>query len=63
MALEAYLEASIAMVKGAVRSGRWRTGFDKKRDLRVSNEVWHVGNQFQGRFFLVRSIRCQAILE
>ena len=63
MALEAYLEASVVMVKGAVRFARWRTGFDKKRDLRVSNEVLHVGDQFQGRFLLVRSIRCWVILE
>jgi len=31
------------MVKGAERSGRWRTGFDKKRDLRVSKDFWQAG--------------------
>ena len=39
MVPEAYLEVSVVMAKGAVRSGRWRTAFDKKRDLRVSKEV------------------------
>ena len=38
MALEEYLEASVAMAKGAARSGRRRMGFDRNRDLRVSNE-------------------------
>ena len=60
---EAYLEASIAIAKGAVRSGRWSTGFNRKRNLRVLNEVWHAGDQFQGRFFLVRSMRGWAMLE
>ena len=63
MAPEAYLEASVAMAKGAGRSGRWRTGFDRNRDLRVSKEVWQAGDQFQGKFFLVRSMRGQATLE
>ena len=39
MAPEAYLEALVATAKGAVRLGRRRTGFDRNRDLRVSNEV------------------------
>ena len=39
MALEAYLEVLVAMAKGAARSGRWRTGFDRNRDLRVLKEV------------------------
>ena len=57
MAPEAYLEASVAMAKGAAGSGRCRTGFDRKRDLSVSKEVWQAGNQFHGGFFLVRSMR------
>ena len=63
MAPEAYLEASVAMVKGAAGSGRCRTGFDRNKDLSVSKEFWHAENQFQGRFFLVRSMRGQATLE
>jgi len=51
------------MAKGAERSGRWRTGFDRKRDLRVLKDVWQVGVQFHWRFFLVRLIRGQATLE
>ena len=47
---EAYLEVSVVMAKEAARSGRWRTGFDKKRDLRVSNAVWQAEDQFQGGF-------------
>ena len=39
MALEAYLEASVVMVKGAARLGSRRTGFDRNKDLRVSKEV------------------------
>ena len=57
------MEASVAMAKGAERSGRWRTGFDRKRDLRVLKDVWQVGVQFHWRFFLVRLIRGQATLE
>ena len=60
---EVYLEASVAMTKGEARSGRWRTGFDRKRVLRVLNEVWQAGDQFQGRFFLMRSMRGRVTLE
>ena len=63
MAPEAYLDASVATAKGAARSGGWRTGFDRNRDLRVSKEVWQAEDQFQGRFFLVRSMRGRATLE
>ena len=63
MVLEAYLEASVATAKGAAGSGRCRTGFDRNKDLSVSKEVWQAGDQFQGRFFLVRSMRGQAMLE
>ena len=38
-------------------------GFNRNRDLRVSKKVWHAGDQFQGRFFLVRSMRGWAMLE
>ena len=51
------LEVPVAMAKGAERSGRWRIGFDRKRDLRVSKEVWQAGVQFHWRFFLVKSMR------
>ena len=51
------------MAKGAERLGRWRTGFDRKRDLRVLKEVWKAGVKFHWRFFLVRSMRGQATLE
>ena len=61
--LEVYLEVSVAMAKGVARSGGWRTGFDRKRDLRVSKEVWQVGDQFQGRFFLMRLMRGWVTLE
>ena len=53
IAPEAYLEALVMTVKGTVRPGRWRMAFDRKE----------VGDQFQGRFFLVRSIRGLATLE
>ena len=53
----------MATAKGAAGSGRWRIGFDRNRDLRVSKEVWQAGDQFQGRFFLVRLMRGQVTLE
>ena len=30
MAPEVYLEVSVAMAKGLVKSGRWKTGHDRK---------------------------------
>ena len=63
MAPEANLEASVAIAKGAAGSGRCRTGLDRNKDLSVSKEVWQAGDQFQGRFFLVRSMRGRATLE
>ena len=63
MAPEAYLEASVATAKGAAGSGRCRIGFDRNRDLSVSKEVSQVGDQFQGRFFLVRLMRGWVTLE
>ena len=63
MAPEAYLEVSVATARGAARSGRWRTGFDRNKDLRVSKAVWQAGDQFHGKFFLVRSVRGRAMLE
>ena len=36
---EVYLEASVTMVKGAARSGRWRIGFDRKRDLNATMAI------------------------
>ena len=30
MVPEVYFEASVAMAKGLVKSGRWRTGHDRK---------------------------------
>ena len=63
MAPEAYLEASVATAKGAARSGRCRTGFDRNKDLSVSKDFWQAEDQLQGRFFLVRSMRGRATLE
>ena len=63
MAPEAYLEASVATAKGAAGSGRCKTGFDRNKDLSVSKDCWHAGDQFHGRFFLVRSMRGRATLE
>ena len=60
---EAYLEASVATAKGAAGSGRCRTGFDRNRDLSVSKECWHAGDQFQGKLFFVRLMRGRAMLE
>ena len=60
---EAYLEASVATAKGAAGSGRCRTGFNRNKVLRVLKEVWQADDQFQGKLFLVRSIRGQATLE
>ena len=47
-----YLEASVATVNGAARSGRWRTGFYRKRDLRVLKDIWQGEDQFQGSFLV-----------
>ena len=63
MAPEAYLEASVATAKGAVGSGRCKTGLDRNKDLSVLKECWHAGDQFHGRFFLVRLMRGRAMLE
>ena len=63
MVPEVFVEASVVTVKGVARSGRWRMVLDRKRDLRVLDEVWQAGDQFQGRLFLVRSIRGWVTLE
>ena len=47
MAPEVYLEASVVMVKGLVKSERYRTGHDKKSFLSESNDCWQVGVQSQ----------------
>ena len=38
-------------------------GFDRNKDLRVLKVVWQAGDQSQGKFFLVRSMRGQATFE
>ena len=38
----------MATAKGVERSGRWRTGFERKRHLRELKEDWQEGDQFQG---------------
>ena len=63
MAPEANLDALVVMVKGKERLGRQRMGLDRNSDFNKSNADWHWGLQFQARFFLVKSIRGQAILE
>ena len=49
--------------KGGGEVWEMKDWFDRKRNLRVSNKAWHAGDQFQGRFFLVRSMRGRAMLE
>ena len=38
MALKAYFEASVAMVKGLEKSGRWRTGCERKSLFSLSKD-------------------------
>ena len=55
MTPEAYLEVLVVMVKGLKKSGRWRTGCDRKSFFSESNDCWQVGVQSQQLSFLVRS--------
>ena len=63
MAPDTYFEASVAIVKGAERLERWRTGLDKNRRFRALKADWQEGDQFHVRFFLVRLIKGRATLE
>ena len=63
MAPDVYLDASVAIGKGEERSGMCRTGCERKRCLRRSKACCWKGVQFQGRFFLVRSMRGQVMVE
>ena len=63
MAPEANLDALVVVVKEEGRLGRQRMGLNRNSDFNELNADWHWGIQFQARFFLVRSIRGQAILE
>ena len=63
MASDAYLDASVAIAKGKERLDICRMGCERKRHLRWSKACCWEGVQFQGRFFLVRSMRGQAMVE
>ena len=63
MALDAYLDALVAIAKGEERSGICRTGCERKRCLRRLKACCWEGVQFQGRFFLVRSMRGRVMVE
>ena len=63
MAPDAYLDASVAIVKGEERSGMRKTGCERKRRLSWSKACCWEGVQFQDKFFLVRSMRGRAMVE
>ena len=56
MAPETNLDASVAIAKGEERLGRQRIGLYSNSDFNELNMDWHWEDQFQVRFFLVRSI-------
>ena len=49
--------------EGGREVGEVEDGFREEKTMRESKEDWQVGDQFQGRFFLVRSRRGRATLE
>ena len=51
---DAYLEASVAMVKGLEVLGRCRTGFVRKQFFSLLKAFWQELFQFYGVSFLVR---------
>ena len=63
MAPDAYLDTSVAIAKGEERSDIRKTVCERKRCLSWSKACCWKGVQFQGRFFLVRSMRGQARME
>ena len=63
MAPDVYLDTSVVIAKGEERSGMCKTGCERKRCLSWSKACCWEGVQFQGRFFLVRSMRGRAMVE
>ena len=63
MVPDAYLDASVAIAKGEERSGMRKMDCERKRHLSWSKACCWEGVQFQGRFFLVRLMRGQAMVE
>ena len=63
MAPDAYLDTSVAIVKGEERLDMHKTGCERKKCLSWSKACCWDGVQFQGRFFLVRSMRGRAMVE
>ena len=63
MVPDVYLDASVAIVKGEERLGMCKTGCERTRCLSWSKACCWEGVQFQGRFFLVRSMRGWAMVE
>ena len=63
MAPDAYLDALVAIAKKEERLDICRAGCERKRRLRWLKACCWEGVQFQGRFFLVRSMRGQAMVE
>ena len=63
MAPDAYLDTSVAIVKGEKRSGMCKMDCERKRCLSWSKACYWEGVQFQGRFFLVRLMRGRAMVE
>ena len=53
----------MAIAKREKRLGICKIGLERKRHLRESNVSCWEGVQLQGRFFLVKLIRGQAIVE
>ena len=60
---DAYLDALMAIAKGKERLGICRMGCKRKRCLRWSKACCWEEVQFQGRFFLVRSMRGRVMVE
>ena len=52
-----YLEVSVAIANGLEKSGRWRTGHDRKSCFSSSKDCWHMRVQSHQLSYLVRSRR------
>ena len=59
----AYFEASVAIANGLVKSGSWRTGFDRNSCFKLLKDACVLAVQSQWWSFLVRSRRGQAMVE
>ena len=60
---DAYLEASVAMVKGLEVSGRWRMGLVRKQFFSLLKAFWQELFQFHRASFLVKLRRGRVMLD